>query len=191
MPTPEKPKKFDTLSAVDVADLLGVTEKTVRNWMNKGGLPSIESGRGRVISWPAALKWYVNYRISESGNDGKATVKSEPEAPAVVPLETYEQALARKTRAEADLKELQLGKERGQVAAIADVELALSRSNKETQTRILAVPSRLATQLVGIDERAEVFAILQRECNQLLSSLANFDPLADQGRNDEGEDGSS
>lgn len=186
----EKKASLDVLTAVEVAELLCVTEKTVRNWMNKNGLPFNESSRGRTIAWSSALKWYVNYRISEVGNDGKKDVKSTPEAAPLIPFETYEQALARKTRAEADLKELQLGKERGQVAAIKDVELALSRSNKETQTRILAMPSRLATQLVGIDDRAEVFGILQRECNQLLSSLATFDPLTDQTRAED-EDGNA
>ena len=34
MPKTEKPEKFSALSGADVADLLGVTVKTVRNWMN-------------------------------------------------------------------------------------------------------------------------------------------------------------
>lgn len=175
MPKTEKPKTFDVMSGADVAELLGVTDKTVRNWMNSGGLPFSDTGRGRVLNWHESLKWYVNYRIAESGNGGNETVRNGDDPAPAVPLENYEAALARKTRAEADLKELELSTRRGQVAAIGDVELALSRSNKETQTRILALPSRLAPQLIGRDEQTEVFGIIQRECNQILSSLANVD----------------
>ena len=175
MPKTEKPENFDAMSAAEVADLLGVTDKTVRNWMNTGGLPFHDSGRMRLLNWHEALKWYVNYRITDSGNGGNEPVKSGDDPAPVVPPENYEAALARKTRAEADLKELELSTRRGQVAAIGDVELALSRSNKETQTRILALPSRLAPQLVGRDEQTEVFGIIQLECNQILSSLANVD----------------
>jgi hypothetical protein len=159
--------------------------------MNKGGLPSQDAGRGRVLNWHEALKWYVNYRIAESGNSGNEPVKSsDPDAPEVPP-ETYDAALARKTRAEADLKELQLAKERSQVASIVDIERALSSSHKASQTRILALPSTLAVQLVGLDDRAEVFGILQRECNQLLSDLANIDVFANANSGKpEDEDGS-
>ena len=76
----KNPENFDVLTAADVADLLMVTEKTVRNWMNKNGLPSVDGGRGRTMKWRDVLEWYVRYRGNEDGNGGNGGVKSDPKS---------------------------------------------------------------------------------------------------------------
>jgi phage terminase Nu1 subunit (DNA packaging protein) len=118
-------------------------------------------------------------RIAESGNggNGKAAGGSAPEEPE----EDYKEALARKTRAEADLMELKLARERGQVAAIADVEKVLSAANSSTRTLSQSFPAQLAPQLVGLEDRAAIFTLLQRECSQLLGNLANMDAILEAG----------
>ena len=63
------------------------------------------------------------------------------------------------------------------MAAISDVERVLANANKATQTLILALPSRLATQLVGMDDRNKIYALLQRETNSLLGNLATIDAM--------------
>ena len=162
------------MTAVDFATLLGVSEKTVRNWMNKNGLPFTELPKGRVIESVAALEWWHAYRASLDGNDGNS---ASPQG--IVVAESYEDALARKTRADADLQELRLAKARGEVAAVADVERALSSANMAAQTQILAVPSRLATRLLGLEDHGTVVRILESEMRQLLTNLADFDALRD------------
>jgi excisionase family DNA binding protein len=164
---------LDSLTAVEVAKLLDVTEKTVRNWMNDNGLPSKKVGRGRTVEWREALKWFVAY---SGGNDGNGVRNPVPEAEPE-PAESYDVALARKTRAEADLKELQLAKERGQVAAIGDVERVLAASCRATQTQILAIPSRLATRLLGIEDHGTAVRILEAELRQVLTNLATIDAV--------------
>ena len=175
MPKPNKPENFDTLSAVDVAELLMVTEKTVRNWMNKNDLPSIDGGRGRILKWRDVLEWYVRYRGNEDGNDGKK-VKFDPKSDvgAVLPPESMENALRRKAIADADLKEIELAEARGQVAAIADVRKTLQTLARAIQSKILAMPSRLTTRLAGAKDRSEVEAILKAECQIVCSELANM-----------------
>jgi phage terminase Nu1 subunit (DNA packaging protein) len=167
---------LSALSAVELAELFDVSEKTIRNWMNSNGLPFTAAGRGRVVAWPDALKWFVEYRIAEAGSVGKFS-KNQASTDKPVATESYEDALGRKTRAEADLKELQLARERGQVAAIADVEKVLSASTLATQTQILAVPSRLSTQMLGIEDQSRAVAILTAEMRQLLSNLATIDAI--------------
>ena len=177
MPKSENPKNYSTLTVPDVAELLGVTDRQVRNWIKDKGLPAKSDPRGFTLDWPSTLEWYVGYRSAQNGGNGgnrrPGTGSDLPEEPA----ESYEDALARKTRAEADLKELQLARERGEAASIADVEKALSSANASTKTLIQAFPSRLSTQLLGIDDRAKMFAILQRECNALLGNLASIDAV--------------
>lgn len=169
-------RDLTALTVVQVAELLGVTDKSVRNWMNKNGLQFVEAAKGRVLDWHTTLKWFVAYRIAELGNDGNGS-KNSASFPVDDVSESYEDALARKTRAEANLKELQLAKERGQVASVADVERAISVATKATQTQVLAVPSRLATRLLGIEDRGRMTTILEGEMRQLLTNLATIDAV--------------
>lgn len=167
------PVNFDALTAVQAAEMFGVTEKTVRNWINDNGLPCSGDGRGRTVHAAKAIQWHHEYTARKSGNAARpAPVDDSGEQ-----SESYDDALARKTRAEADLKELQLAKERGQVAAIADVERLLSASNLAVQTQVLAVPARLSTQILGLEEPGRAVAILEAEMRHLLSNLASIDAV--------------
>ena len=179
---------LDALSAVEVGKLFGVSEKTVRNWMNKNGLPFDASGRARTIEWAKAFRWYLDTQVNSDGNGGnQASPLALVEDPGV--SESYEMALARKTRAEANLKELQLAKERGQVASIPDVERVLAGATKATQTQILALPSRLAPRMLGIEDHVRAVAIIQAETHQLLSNLATIDAVREaSGLAQSGED---
>ncbi len=173
------------MTAVEVAELLDVTEKTIRNWMNANGLPFKQSsGKGRTIDWSEALRWYIDYRHEEGGRGRKSATLAPTEAQE----ETYDQSLARKTRAEADLKELQLAKARGEVAAISDVERVLAASNQSIQTQMLAVPSRVAPQILGLEDHGRAVAILESEMRQVLTNLAGIDAVREAAGLEEDED---
>ncbi len=109
----------------------------------------------------------------KGGKSGNRPAENPPEEPE----ETLDEAILRKTKAEADLKELQLARERGEVAAIGDVERVLTGANKSIQTRVLAMPASLATQLLGIDDRTRIFNVLDRSCRDLLTNLASIDAV--------------
>lgn len=174
MPKAENPKSYSALTVADVAELLGVTDRQVRNWIKDKGLPANSDPRGRTLDWPETLRWYVAFRIAENGGNGGNRKPSNPDAE---PLETMNAALARKTRAEADLKELQLARERGEVAAISDVERVLASANKSIQTLILALPSSLAPQLIGLADRAKIYAVIDRGVRATLGNLASIDAV--------------
>jgi len=174
MSKPENPRNYSTMTVLDVAELLGLTDRQVRNLIKDKGLPAKSDPRGYTLDWYAVLDWWVEYKKAQKGgNGGNRRPGNETEEPE----ETYEEALARKTRAEADLKELQLARERGEVAAIADVERVLTGANKSIQTRILAMPASLATQLLGIEDRNRIFNVLDRSCRDLLTNLASIDAV--------------
>lgn len=176
MSKPESQRNNSTMTVSDVAFLLKLTDRQVRNLITDKGLPAKNDSRGYVLDWHAVLDWWVGYKTAQKGgNVGNRKAENDPEKPE----ETYEQALARKTRAEADLKELQLSRERGEVAAIQDVERVLTGANKSIQTRILAMPASLATQLLGIDDRNRIFNVLDRSCRDLLTNLAGINAVRD------------
>jgi phage terminase Nu1 subunit (DNA packaging protein) len=75
-------------------------------------------------------------------------------------------------RADADLREMELAKERGLMVAIPDIESMLTDLVLTTKARILAIPPRLAPELVGEMSRVMIQAKLERACKEALSYLA-------------------
>lgn len=177
MKNAKKPLMF---TIAEFADLLGVTGRQVRNWITDSGLQTLDLPGVTKLDGRAAIAWYTKKAIADFGNSGNRRADGGAYSPDFEE-ESYDTALARKTRAEADLKELQLARERGEVAAIADVEKALGSANAATKTLIQALPSRLATQLLGIDDRIKLHAILERETNGLLSNLASVATVIESG----------
>lgn len=171
-------KKNREMTVTEVSELLPVSARQVRNWIKEKGLPARDSERGKILNWHETLDWYITHIAGFSGNRGNRSGQSSENLPES-DEETYEEALTRKTRAEADLKQLILARQRAEVVAISDVERAVARSNKSIQTLIQAFPAALAPQLLGMDDRAKVFALLQRECNALLTNLTAIDAIVE------------
>jgi phage terminase Nu1 subunit (DNA packaging protein) len=156
MADPQNPGGFEAMPVEDVAELLFVSAKTVRNWINKQGLPCKDDGRRRVLSWRDTLDWYVQMRIVRDGNGGNVP-DPDPEAPA----ENLEQAETRKTIADADLKELRLAQLRGQLVPADEVGRNVGRVASAIKTKLDALPNALAMRLIGKSDRVEVQQILQ------------------------------
>jgi excisionase family DNA binding protein len=177
MPKVQNAKSFSALSVVDVAELLGVTDRGVRKWIKEKGLPAKSDPRGFTLNWPDVLQWYVEYRLDENaGTGGTRRAGNAPEG-SEEPPETFDQAILRKTKAEADLKELQLAREEAQVVAVADLQRVLAAANRSIQTQILALPAGLAPQLIGMDDRQQIYSLIDRNCRALLSNLASIDAV--------------
>ncbi len=171
------PLDLENLTAVQVAGLLGVTDRAVRKWVKEKGLPEKEGVGVKSFVWLKVLAWYRASEVGTVGTGGTAVKKIAVSEPESVPDETYDEALARKTRAEADLKELQLAQRRGLVASIADVEKVLAASTHAVKTQIESLPSLLATQLIGMPDQLSVHRIVSTETMQLLSNLATIDAI--------------
>lgn len=166
-----KDRNLDALTASDIAELLGCTPKSVRNYWQDNGLPFMQVSTGRVSKWSEVLDWYVQKRLAESGNGGKKITKNagDGQPPAE---ETYADALCRKTIADANLRELELAVERGDVVAVADVEKSVANVAASIKTAILALPSKLVTRLHGVSDRNAIRAILDAEAREICSRLA-------------------
>lgn len=155
------------MPAEDVAELLKVSAKTVRNWINKLGLPATDDGRRRVLNWHDTLEWYVQRRIAAAGNAGNAPPAADPES-----AETLDQAETRKTIADADLKELKLAQLRGQLVPADEVGRNVGRVASAIKTKLDALPNALALRLVGKTDRVEVQQMLQDAIYRIKLELA-------------------
>jgi hypothetical protein len=75
-------------------------------------------------------------------------------------------------RADADLKEIELATKRGLMMALPDVESMMTDLVLTTKARIMAIPPRLAPELVGETSRVMIQAKLERACKEALAYLA-------------------
>jgi len=74
--------------------------------------------------------------------------------------------------AEANLKEIELAKQRSQLIALDDVEQAMTDLVLTTKARIMASPPRLSPELVGETSRVMIQANLEKACQEALAYLA-------------------
>lgn len=184
MPKKKQPAKSDFLAINDVAELLLVTDRTIRNWLRDKAMPSTSDERGRRFVWAEVLPWYVKMRADEDGNLRKWTPSPPAEEPTeddVTQLEykrvtllrkTGGEALLRKAVAEADLKELELGERRRQVVAVEDVSIAMQNTAKNLQVEILGWPTLMIGRIYGMRDRNQLFALLTTSARDLCTRLA-------------------
>jgi phage terminase Nu1 subunit (DNA packaging protein) len=149
-----------TVPAEKIAQALNLTEQRVHQLV-KEGLP--KEGRGRYDPVKCML-FYIRYlqRALEK--------KSIPTLDGGYAGEREERV--RLLRADADLREIELAKERGLLVSIHDVEKDLTDLVLTTKARILAIPPRLAPELVGEMSRIMIQAKLEKACHESLSYLA-------------------
>jgi phage terminase Nu1 subunit (DNA packaging protein) len=184
MPKKKQPAKSDFLAINDVAELLLVTDRTVRNWLRDKGMPSTSDERGRRFVWAEVLPWYVKLRADEDGNARKRTFfESAEDTPeddkfrverirVELLRKTGAEAELRKTIAEADLKELELGERRRQVVAVEDVSRVMQDTAKNLQVEILGWPTLMIGRIYGMRDRNQLFALLTSSARDLCTRLA-------------------
>ena len=77
-------------------------------------------------------------------------------------------------RADADLKEIELAKERSQLLAISDVESALNDLFLAAKSRMMGIAPRLAAELIGETSRVMIQAKIEKACKESLAHLARL-----------------
>jgi phage terminase Nu1 subunit (DNA packaging protein) len=128
----------------------------------KEGMP--QEGRGKYDLGNCML-WYIKYLKNKLKT--RARLAHDPTAP----VTTERDVRLRLLTAEADLKQLELARERGQFVSLEDVEKTIMQIVVVTKARILALPSRLAAQLVG-EGRLEIENRLDKELKATLTTLS-------------------
>lgn len=157
-----------------VAELLGVSTRQVRTYV-ANGLPCRKEGRTPVFAWRETLDWYIGYRIALESGDRPSPPdddETEDEAAAGTPNEDIRQATLRKTRAEADLKQLALSRQRSEVITIADAKQRLDRLMGNLRAKLLSLPPKLASRLEGLKARTDREAALKDEIEALCREIS-------------------
>src|SRR5580658_7327353 len=124
-----------------VANALNLTEMRVQQLV-KEGMPREARGQYDPVK---CMLWYIRYL------QHALEKKSVPTLDGGFVGEREERV--RLLRADADLREIELAKERGLLVALPDIEAALTDLVLTTKARIMAIPPRLAPELVGETSR--------------------------------------
>jgi phage terminase Nu1 subunit (DNA packaging protein) len=149
-----------TVDVTKVASALNLDERRVQQLV-KEGMPREARGQYDPVK---CMLWYIRY------------LQQALEKKAVPTLDGgfvgEREERVRLLRADADLREMELAKERGLLVALPDIESKLTDLVLTTKARIMAMPPRLAPELVGETSRVMIQAKIEKACKESLAYLA-------------------
>jgi len=153
-----------TVAAQQLAELFDVTTPTVYNWANKYGMPKEARGKFDVTK---CINWKINHELRKS----QLTLTDE---------DVTEQELElRKLSAETALKEIQVERERDTLTTHEAVKALLAGYLEPLRGALLQIPSTWPLELLGLEEKAEAQAILERLVDDLLRKSSATPTLPD------------
>lgn len=150
-----------------IAKLFGVTDRRVQQLAKDGVIPAA-SVRPYKFDLLPTVQAYIRY-LSDKSN-GKESKSADTV-----------QAEADKLRAEADLKqskakiaEMQLKELEGKMHRSEDVEAVMNDLVYTVRSMIMALPGRLAMDIVQTSNANEASALIRSECYKILNELAGY-----------------
>lgn len=140
----------EKISAIEAANFLRLPERTFYKYVEDGVIPKIRDGEyllGDVVN---------SYWRNQMGKKGLMIAKT------------------RLTNAEAELRELELAEQRGDVIRKSAVSMAWGENVINCKAKLLSIPTKIAPELVGQD-----LIIIQQKLKaaiyEALKELADYD----------------
>ncbi len=151
----------------DLAKLMGVSQPAVSQMVKKR-IVRVEAD-GKILLEQAVEDWHTQVNVGQQRPFRRmgATTPSSREH-----MERYRIARTRREIAEAALAELKLQKALGQVLDADVVRKALADVALATRDRILSVPRRVAPELAGVQDEAEIADKINAEMENSLLALS-------------------
>lgn len=160
-----------------IGKLFGVTDRRVQQLAKEGIIPAVQTKPYKFDLLPT-VQAYIKYLSDKAnGKEAKSTDTVQAEAD--------------KLRAEADLKQskakisdMQLKELEGKMHRSEDVEAMTNDLVYTVRSMIMALPGRLAMDVMQATSAAEASALIRSECYKILNELADYkyDPEAYQRR---------
>lgn len=162
-------KTKDLVSLAVIAEVLNLGERRVQQLANEG-LPRADRG---VYDREACVRFYIRYlqrklieRAQPDDEDGDAG------GPVTSAAATRHKMLS----IESELKQIELAEKREQLVSIEKVNKDLAAIVVEIRTRILALPPRLAAEVLGETDLAIAQVKVDRSLKGALDVLSQYDP---------------
>lgn len=148
-----------TLNRSEIAQLFGVSLPTISQWLSKGMPFESKGTQGRKWSFNASevVKWREAMIVSQAIGDTSGL--------------DLDEARRRKLAAEAAMVELDLAKRKGEVIEIDAVAGVVGDDYANVRAKLLSLPTKLAPQLIGIDDVATCKALIERGVSEALEEF--------------------
>lgn len=147
------------LSKVDLAQFYGVHVNTISQWVGNGCPFISKGGPGR--------KWVFNSSDVTTWREDQLVLQALGDTSSL----DIDEARRRKLAAEAALVELDLSQRRGEVIEIEEVAGLVGDDYANVRAKLLSLPSKLAPQMIGIEDPAECKALIERGVAEALEEL--------------------
>lgn len=161
----------ERLAQVEVANRLAVSAKQVRRLTKQKGMPRNEDG---TYPWPEVADWYKSFKQEEVLRRKNLDDLPDPD-----------KMLARKREIEADIKELELRRKKGDLIPRHIAMESRIEVYSKLRSRLDNLPGRRAKELAAAETPEEVTAVLEEDKRELLVELQD---LLDESENGDGGD---
>jgi phage terminase Nu1 subunit (DNA packaging protein) len=145
-----------------IARLLNLTPRRVQQLAKEGVIP--KAARGKYALAPSVIGYvtYLQEKLENPSGESQINLNAER---------------ARKTKAEADMAEMEAAKMRGDLVDAIEMKDALDLVMSEVKTKLLNnVPTRIAARAKSVKKEAEIKAIAKEEIAGSLQVLSTTDP---------------
>lgn len=149
----------------ELGRVLGLTGARISQ-LRADGVIDGGSGRRPAYDLAESVQAYIRYVVEDAR--GRAPEDADAERRKL-------QADADYKRAKADQEALKLAELEGRMHASEDVERATSMLVYAVRNALIAMPGRLAVDVVKVSSAQEAAAMIRDECNAVLSDLANYE----------------
>ena len=150
-------KENQIIKATELAKLLGITDRHLRNLANEGVIKKTEKGKYLLLE---SVRGYIEY--IESKNDVDLNLKDE---------KIKEEIKKIKKETELKIKEL-----KNQLHSANIIEKVMTSSLVNLKGRLLSLSNRLAPQLIALDNLGEIQEVIQDSIVEALEELSEYSP---------------
>ena len=156
---------LETLTATRLAEVLGISERTVRDREKAGDIK--KSGKDQYLlaeSVQGYIAFVKNKRTNQhDGGGGEAGGD-------------YEAHRARLTSAKADMAQIQAETMKGNYHEAGAVEAVWTDMLMNCRSKMLAIPAKLTARLRKETAAVKIKSILETAVHEALNELSNYDP---------------
>ena len=146
-----------TYPVTTIAKILNLTERRIQQLSQEGVIPKNERGRYDLEN---SIRGYVQYLQDRASGQSLESVD-------------YHKERARLTKLQADEKSLLLEQLRGKLLTVEDVSETWVEMITNARAKLLSLPNKMAGQVTGLQEMAEVEALLKTTIYEALTELAD------------------
>ena len=149
----------------ELAELFGVTQKTIGDWQNRGMPIEVNAGRGHKNVYDSAdcIKWFAEYRIAQrlgESSEGRDYLDKDREQ-------------ARFAKAQADGKEIDNQIKRGELAPATFMTTALANVAAQITAVLDSIPQKLKRHVPKLT--ASDIDLVKREIAKTQNAAASID----------------